>query len=236
LKDGISIQTYAFSAPVAIHYPNYLHGDATLINAGGKMNVYKTHEYGSREELATKQLMNSEFVARKYEDYSTYIDIEPSTGKAMNGKQRLGVSVYTYDCPVQLDASASTAGDTTWLACSLFFSNATWTQDLGFNVAPAGGAGTNAACKKIATGPNGSQRIGGFACSAANILTPLAPSDQVVPNFWIGMGATIGDEDAAKFVGYGGMLQKVDLGSVVVGVIGGIMCIFGLFRLSQAKR
>jgi len=223
---GISIQTYKFGAPVALSLPNFLHGDESLFSGGDKFKLYKNYDYETRKKLDANVLLDQTYVSENEQDYSTYLDIEPSTGATMNGRQRLGVNLYGYECPVNANITANDPrrADTTNLACSLFFQNNAAIQKLNY----VNGRDESAACRKFPSG--------GFACSTANILTPLAPANTFVPNFWMNIAATIDDDNANTFVTYGTTMQLVDIGSLIVGAIGITMSMYGLLCLVNARK
>jgi hypothetical protein len=78
--------------------------------------------------------------------------------------------------------------------------------------------------------------IANYACSAANIMTPNAPADTITPNYWIDEWSAISADQAAMFLKVGGMLQMVDAGAIVVGFIGVVMVLFGIFGICCGKK
>ena len=75
------------------------------------------------------------------------------------------------------------------------------------------------------------------ACSAAaNIFTPNAPGNVFIPAYWIDEWSMIPEDSAATFTGLAKMLQMVDAGGCVGGVIGLVIFLFGLISLCCGRR
>ena len=75
-----------------------------------------------------------------------------------------------------------------------------------------------------------------YPCSAANIFTPKAPSDVLIPTYWIDEWSSITDDSAAKFVQFGSYLQYADAVAIVGGFIGLAMIVFGFFGLCCSRK
>jgi len=140
----------------------------------------------------------------KPDDYLVTLLVEKSTGATMSGHNRLMGSMYNYECNPGIDA-----------ACGLFPQEG----------ATAAGVG----CWLIPGAVPRNLGVGGYPCSAANVFTPNAPAEILVPTFWVDEHGEIPADSAAILVGIGEMLQLVDAGSIVFGFIGVVMIMFGVF-------
>jgi len=87
IVDGTAVGTYSYGFPVILSLPNFLNGADELYT---KIDLYKGSGVDTKLDKAS--------VKEKAEDYSVIVDIEPSTGKAMSGHNRLMLSLYAWAC------------------------------------------------------------------------------------------------------------------------------------------
>ena len=109
--DGVAIATYSYGFPAALSYPNYYLGDASLFSA---IDLKKDYDFnGAKVDSPVSQ--TKETVTADMDNYRVVIDVEPSTGKAMRGHNRLMASFYAWEC----DPSNPTTPE-----CGLFYNAA----------------------------------------------------------------------------------------------------------------
>ncbi len=199
---GTAIGTYAYGFTLMVSMPNFMYGDAKWFTS---IDLYMDYELGTGDKLETPVHISSSEVAEQYEDsFIVYLNIEPSTGKAMVGHNRLMGSFYTYACNPQNGLPLD-------LACGLFPQAVDLT---------AGDTVPSCAMNLM---------VGYYPCSAANVLTPKAPSDVAIPAYWLDEWSEIPDASAATFVQFGEYLQYIDAGSVISGFIGLLMFMCGIY-------
>ena len=74
----------SLAAGVAVSFPNYLFGEDSLYS---DINLYKDYGFDHKKKEAP-ELLTAASVKEDKENYLVTIDIEPSTGKAMQGHNR----------------------------------------------------------------------------------------------------------------------------------------------------
>lgn len=219
--EGTSVQTFKFQAPVLVSLPNFLDADY-LLNQDEMLAVYRNYDYNDNyKKLSAHQLMTPPSVEKNRGLFETYLDIEPSTGKAMSGHSRLMGSLYMYNAPV--DPTGSTDDDS-YNAAFLFFNENLINFD-EWNPSDGDANGYSIASQNpLIQG----RIVGGFARSAANIFTPKLKPEIFIPAFWIDQTATIDEASAEKFLRYGSLLGLAERLARTGTFVGIAMFVFGL--------
>jgi hypothetical protein len=195
--DGVFIGTYVFGFPISVSFPNFLYGADFLFT---DINLFHG---ATNDKPMTKASIDAE-----ESKYQVTVDVDPSTGKAMRGHNRLMGSFYTYNCD-----------PTVTPACGIF--------------AREGASSTKPACAYNAPPGKGT---GNYACSAANVMTPYAPADILIPAYWIDENSEIPSDSAEAFLSLGKIVQGIDIGSVVCGLLGFAMAALSLVKICTPKK
>mmetsp|Transcript_23531 Transcript_23531/g.49004 ORF Transcript_23531/g.49004 Transcript_23531/m.49004 type:complete len:969 (-) Transcript_23531:97-3003(-) len=103
--DGSAVGTYSYGFPVLLSFPNFLHSEDE--NFYTNIELYK--DYDGAKKLNPADKLDKAKVTAMENDYSVIVDIEPTTGKAMNGHLRLMLSVYAWGCDPTNPASPDCA-------------------------------------------------------------------------------------------------------------------------------
>ena len=92
---GSAVGTYAYGFPITLSYPNFLGGDDSLFE---NINVYQKYGYSNGKKLDAPVKLTKDKVEENKGDYEIYLDIDPSSGKGLNGHLRLMASFYVMSC------------------------------------------------------------------------------------------------------------------------------------------
>lgn len=100
---GLAVGTYAYGLPILFGQPNFLYGDPSLFT---DIDLYATYNVADGTKLDPPVKMNAEYVKGLAEHFELKLDIDPSTGKAMEGHNRLMAAFYAMKCDPTLKDSA----------------------------------------------------------------------------------------------------------------------------------
>jgi hypothetical protein len=92
---GLAVGTYAYGLPILFAQPNFLYGDASLYT---DIDLYATYNAEDGKKLDPIKKMDKEYVEANVEHYELKLDIDPSTGKAFEGHNRLMAAFYAMKC------------------------------------------------------------------------------------------------------------------------------------------
>jgi hypothetical protein len=230
-----SAPTFLAGFPVYVSRPNFLYGNATLYDQDGNLKLYATAaSYGAQAaSLDVEVEIDEAYVLAHEDDFDTYLQIEPATGKTFAGHKRLQASFSVWNCD---------PNDADMPACALGVGLGSTMAALG--MAPEGwNCWTDTAATYFDTTafgiPGLTANVLDYACSSANAFTPFVKGDVIIPQYWMDEQAEMTVDLADDFKYYGLVKQLTEVGLVAGAALGTVMMAAGTVvwrrRMQQSK-